>query len=98
MRYREKTNVCIDLLDPNEETFKRALDFITAGEMIRCVTVVNGQEKERAVIFQYTPRDHPYTSEEYHAWLAAKRLAGGVEKPNCKCKSNQACMECSHLK
>lgn len=75
MRYREKTTVCVDLLDPDEETFKRALDFINAGEMIRCVTIVDGQEKERAVIFGFTPREHPYTGDEYQAWLVAKALA-----------------------
>ena len=75
MRYREKTTVCVDLFDPDEETFKRALTFINAGEMIRCVTAFDGREKEKAVIFDYTPRDYPYTGDEYQSWLKAKALA-----------------------
>jgi len=75
MRYKDKTTVCVDLLDPSEEAFKRALNFINAGEMIRCVTVVNGQEKEKAIIFDYAPRDHPYTGDEYQSWIKAKSLA-----------------------
>lgn len=75
MRYRDKTAVCVDLLDPDEETFKRALYFINAGDMIRCVTVVDGREMEKAVMFHYTPREHPYTGEEYQAWIHARTRA-----------------------
>lgn len=75
MRYADKVNVCVDLLDPDEETFKRAMSFINEGEMIRCLIDHNGKQKEKACVYGFAPRDEPQGMHDaWLAWLKCKEL------------------------
>lgn len=69
-----KPKVCVDLFDPDEETFKGAIAFLDKGEMLRCTFEHNGKPYERAVIFGQKPSFKHYEIE-WQAWQNAKARA-----------------------